>query len=78
MLVLLTGPVGAAAAALSTALFGLGGAAYLKKKQRAGLAHCQRRFFLSETISAKYFSGGFWHWGSVTGADKTGGRETGT
>jgi hypothetical protein len=72
MLVLLTGPVGAAAAALSTALFGLGGAAYLKKKQRAGLAHCQRRFFLSETINAKYFSGGFWHWGPLLVLTKPG------
>jgi hypothetical protein len=47
MLVLLTGPVGAAAAALSTALFGLGGAAYLKKT--AGGAG---------TLSAPFFSFG--------------------
>jgi hypothetical protein len=44
----------------------------LKKKQRAGLAHCQRRFFLSETINAKYFSGGFWHWGPLLVLTKPG------
>jgi hypothetical protein len=48
MLVLLTGPVGAAAAALSTALFVLGGAAYLKKKTAGGAG----------TLSAPFFSFG--------------------
>jgi hypothetical protein len=50
MLVLLTGPVGAAAAALSTALFGLGGAAYLKKNSGRGWHIVSAVFFFRKLL----------------------------